>query len=80
MQHVAQVVLKALVGHPDAVVVDERASGGRVDLTVHVHPHDVGRVIGHRGRTIQAIRSLVRAAGSRHGIEVGLDLDAPPVR
>ena len=37
-------------------------------LPLHVAPEDMGRVIGRRGRTAQAIRTLVGAAGARDGI------------
>ena len=33
-----------------------------VDLTLRVAPNDMGRVIGRHGRTVKAIRAVVKAA------------------
>ena len=44
-----------------------------IRLEVRVGPNDLGRVIGKRGKTAQAIRTLVRAAASRDGVEVDVD-------
>jgi predicted RNA-binding protein YlqC (UPF0109 family) len=66
---------KNIVDDPDAVVVDS-ADGyrGGVRLSLHVAPDDMGKVIGRRGRVAQAIRSVVRAAGAREGVEVSVDI------
>jgi uncharacterized protein len=39
-----------------------------VILQLRVAPDDMGKVIGKRGRTVRAMRSIVRAAGSRQGV------------
>jgi len=70
-------VLRFLVGElvdePDGVVIDlvERRRG--LLLEVRVAPGDMGRVIGRRGRTAQSIRTVVRAAATRDGVEVDVD-------
>ncbi len=68
-------LVEELVDDPDAVIVD--ASNGRraVRFSVHVAPGDMGRVIGRRGRTAQAIRTVVRAAGARDGAQVDVDFE-----
>jgi predicted RNA-binding protein YlqC (UPF0109 family) len=38
-----------------------------------VAPGELGRVIGRRGRTAQSIRTVVRAAASRDGVEIDVD-------
>ncbi len=49
---------------------------GRRSLTLrlHVAPGDMGRIIGRRGRVAQAIRTVVRAAGAREGVEAVVDI------
>ena len=42
-------------------------------LEVQVGAGDLGRVIGRRGRTAQSIRSVVRAAATRDGVDVDVD-------
>jgi predicted RNA-binding protein YlqC (UPF0109 family) len=71
---VCEHVVRALVDEPDAVRIEpeERRRGGVV-LRVNVAPDDMGRVIGRRGRTAQAVRTLVAAAAVRDGVEVDVD-------
>jgi predicted RNA-binding protein YlqC (UPF0109 family) len=66
-------VVRSIVDDPDAVQVDPSANRGRVRLDVRVGPNDLGRVIGKRGKTAQAIRTVVRAAASRDGVDVDVD-------
>ena len=66
-------VVRSIVDAPDAVVVDAGRARGRVRLEVKVGPGDLGRVIGRRGRTAQSIRTVVRAAATRDGVEVDVD-------
>jgi len=65
---------RSLSNDPDAVVIDteERRSGLR--LSLHVAPGDMGRVIGRRGRTAQAIRTLVNVAGAKDGVQASVDI------
>ena len=51
-----------LVDEPERVEVEAKETDSRVDLTLRVAPEDVGRIIGRQGRTIKAIRSVVKAA------------------
>ena len=62
-----------VVGDPDAVKVNADANGDTVQLTVEVGPGDMGRVIGRRGRIANAIRTVVRAAGVRDGVNVDVE-------
>lgn len=66
-------VVKSMVADPDAVSVETSTSGGKVTLTVSVGPGDMGRVIGRRGRIANAIRTLVRAAGSVDDLDVDVE-------
>jgi len=70
LEHVAQM----LVDDPDSVIVDvsEGRSGWR--FSVHVAQGDMGRLIGRKGRTAQAIRTLVRAAAASEGTEASVDI------
>ena len=66
-------LVRSLVDDPDAVVIEtiERRRG--IQLEVRTAPGDMGRVIGRRGRTAQSIRTVVRAAATRDGVEVDVD-------
>jgi uncharacterized protein len=65
---------RALSNDPDSVVIqtEERRNGLRLNL--HVAPDDMGRVIGRRGRTAQAIRTLVNVAGAKDGVQATVDI------
>ena len=61
-------IAKSLVDNPDEVVVTEvEEDDGEIVLELRVHPDDMGKVIGKRGRTAKAIRTMVKAAATREG-------------
>lgn len=65
---------KSIVEDPEAVIVESEERRNSVVLRLHVAPGDMGRVIGRRGRVAQAIRSVVRAAGAREGVDASVDI------
>lgn len=74
-QAVLEYVARHIVDDPDAirVQVEERRRG--IELHLNVAPDDMGKVIGRRGRVAQALRTVVRAAGAREGVEVNVAID-----
>ncbi len=74
-KNVLEFLAKSIVDDPESVVVEiSEGKRGDVRLALHVAPDDVGKVIGRRGRTAQALRSVVRAAGAKEGVEVSVDI------
>jgi predicted RNA-binding protein YlqC (UPF0109 family) len=71
---VVEYVARQLADDPDAVDVSVSERRGEVSLLVHANPDDLGRLIGRRGRVIQAIRQVTRAAGASEGIRVSVDI------
>jgi uncharacterized protein len=65
---------RALADDPDAIDVDLEERRGEVTLLVHANPDDMGRLIGRRGRVIQAMRQVTRAAGAAEGIRATVDV------
>jgi hypothetical protein len=65
---------KSLSNDPEAVVIETEERRNGVRLNLHVAPEDMGRVIGRRGRTAQAIRTLVNVAGAKDGIQSSVDI------
>jgi len=63
-----------LVDEPAAVRVETSENRQGIKLALHVAPDDMGKVIGRRGRVAQSIRSVVRAAGARDGVDVFVDI------
>lgn len=72
---VLDLLVTSLVDDPDAVRIDSIEQRGRVRLEVRVGPDDMGRVIGKRGRVANAIRTVVRAAAVRDGIDVDIEFE-----
>jgi predicted RNA-binding protein YlqC (UPF0109 family) len=71
---VLEYLAKAIVDDPDSVVVEVEEGRSNTSLRLNVSPDDMGRVIGRRGRTAQAIRTVVRAAAAREGMDVHVDI------
>lgn len=71
---VLEYLAKSLVDDPDAVHIDvDDRKGQRLELNVRVAQPDVGRLIGKRGRVANSIRTIVRAAAARDGVEVDIE-------
>jgi uncharacterized protein len=65
---------KTIVEDPGAVRVEEIESDGDLLLRLHVADADRGKVIGRRGRMVQSLRTLARAAGARSDRRVLLEI------
>ncbi len=66
---------RSVVEDPDAVNIDIDERDNRLKMTVTVGDGDMGRVIGRRGRIANAIRTIVRAAGTRDDVEVEVEFE-----
>ena len=71
---VVEHVTRAIAEEPDAVEVELVERRDEVALLVHADPSDMGRLIGKRGRVVQALRQVTRAAGAAEGIKVSVDI------
>jgi uncharacterized protein len=72
---VLDLLVTSLVDDPDAVRINPIEQRGKVRLEVRVGPDDMGRVIGKRGRVANAIRTVVRAAAVRDGVDVDIEFE-----
>ncbi|MBI2436583.1 MAG: KH domain-containing protein [Candidatus Magasanikbacteria bacterium] len=76
-QQFIEFVIKAIVNHPDKVkatrTVDERG----VLITLDLEPTDIGYVIGRRGNTVRAIRTLLKVVGAKNNAFVNLKINEP---
>ena len=67
-------IAKSLVDHPDDVEVTPVEEEDELVLELRVHPDDMGKVIGKRGRTAKAIRTMVKAAATREGTSATVEI------
>ena len=74
LQNLLVLLVRPIVDEPDRVEVEVSESDTRVDLELRVAPDDIGKVIGRGGRTIRAIRTVVKAASVRVGKRVNVEV------
>ncbi len=74
MKDLVEFLAKQIVDEPDAVRVSERTDDRGLLVSLTVAPDDMGKVIGKGGRTARAIRSVVRAAGTRQDVHASVEI------
>ncbi|MEK7614492.1 MAG: KH domain-containing protein [Patescibacteria group bacterium] len=70
-------VIKALVDNPGDVKVDRTIDEMGVLLTLLVSPADMGKIIGRKGNTAKAIRTLLRVVGMKNNARVNMKINEP---
>ncbi len=74
MKELVELIAKALVNEPAAVVVNEIGGENASVLQLKVAPGDLGKVIGRQGRTARSLRTIVSAAGMKFRKRVMLEI------
>ena len=74
MDELLEFLAKSLVDDQDAVSVTGVEEDDALVLELRVAEDDTGQVIGRRGRTISALRTVMRAAGASQDQRVLVDL------
>ena len=74
MKQLLEHIAKALVDEPDQVSVKEVESDRLIVLELRVAENDMGKVIGKQGRIAKAIRTVVKAAATKEGKRVIVEI------
>ncbi len=74
MKDLVELIVKALVDDATAVEIKETTGESVVILEIKVATADVGKVIGKEGRIANAIRTIVKAAASKQGKKVTVEI------
>jgi predicted RNA-binding protein YlqC (UPF0109 family) len=74
MDELLEFLAKSLVDDPEAVSVAAATEGDALVLELRVAEDDTGQLIGRRGRTISALRTVMRAVGASQDQRVLVDL------
>jgi uncharacterized protein len=78
MQELIELVVKALVDDSAAVQVRKVEGERSIIYEVRVAPTDLGKIIGKQGRIANALRTLVRAAGTKQHKSIWVDMNSHP--
>ena len=80
MKEFIEYIVKNLVDNPDAVRLNEIGGTHTLIIELSVDKSDIGKIIGKKGKTINAIRTLLMSVASRNDMRVSLEIleDAKP--
>lgn len=76
-QQFVEMVVKAIVSHPEDVRTERTVDEMGVLITLHINPEDMGYVIGRQGQTARAIRTLLKIVGAKNNARVNLKIYEP---
>jgi predicted RNA-binding protein YlqC (UPF0109 family) len=74
LQDLALSIVRALVDAPEKATVEEIEEDTIIRYQIHVAPEDLGKLIGKQGRTANALRSIMRAAGMKYRRKVYVEV------
>lgn len=74
MKEFVEYIVKCLVDNPDQVKINEIGGTQTLIIELSVQKSDIGKIIGKKGKTINAIRTLLMSVASRNGIRVSLEI------
>lgn len=72
-----ETIVTSIVNKPDEVSVERTVDEMGVLLTLKVDPEDMGNIIGRKGQTAQAIRTLLKILGAKNNARVNLKIHDP---
>jgi uncharacterized protein len=76
-QEFLELIAKNVVANPNDVKVTRTIDERGVLLTLDINPADMGYIIGRRGQTAQAIRTLLKIVGAKNNARVNLKINEP---
>jgi predicted RNA-binding protein YlqC (UPF0109 family) len=74
MKEFIEYIAKMLVDQPDSVTIEEETVEDKIILKLKVAQPDIGKIIGKKGRTAFALRTLLAAVGKKTGKKVRLEV------
>ncbi|GIW67482.1 MAG: hypothetical protein KatS3mg096_350 [Candidatus Parcubacteria bacterium] len=76
-QVVLENILSSLVNNPQEVKVQRIIDEMGVLLKIKLHPQDMGLVIGRNGETIKAVKTIIKAIGTKNHARVNIKIEEP---
>lgn len=70
-------VVKSIVQHPEDIKLERTVDEMGVLITLNLNPEDMGQIIGRKGQTARAIRTLLKIVGAKNNARVNLKIVEP---
>jgi len=74
MKELVELMAKAMVDNPQHVEVTEIAGGHTLVIELKVAKEDMGKIIGKKGRNVQAMRTILNGASGKFRKNVVLEI------
>ena len=74
MKDLVEIMAKALVDNPDQLEVSEIAGSDTLVIELRPAKEDIGKIIGKKGRNVQAMRTILNGASRRLRKHVVLEI------
>jgi predicted RNA-binding protein YlqC (UPF0109 family) len=74
MKDFIEYIAKHLVDRPDAVQLEQEEQEDKIVFRLKVGDDEVGKVIGRKGRTAKALRTLLNAVAAKEGKHAVLEI------
>jgi len=65
VRELVEIMAKALVDNPDQLEVSEIAGSDTLVIELRPAKEDIGKIIGKKGRNVQAMRTILNAAAAK---------------
>ena len=76
MEELIKYILNKIVDHPGDFKIESSQNEEMVTITAKLNPEDMGKVIGKGGKTISAIRSLVKILAAKDQKRFNFNVEA----
>ena len=77
MKNLLEFILIHLVDNPEEVKIEITEDERGTTYLIHVHPNDMGKVIGKKGSVINSIRNIAKIRAIKEGIRPYITLAEP---
>lgn len=74
MKEIIHMIVKSIVDHPEDIQINCMEGEKTLIFELKLHADDVGKVIGKRGRTVNALRTLLKAIATKGNQKVMLEI------